>query len=76
MGGHPWVRKIPWKRKWKHTPVFLPGKFCGQRNLVGYSLWGLKEPDKTDIVSNIIKILFGRYFRINNNNMSWTFLNE
>ena len=35
----PWVRKIPWRRKWQHTPVFLPGKSCGQRNLVGYSPW-------------------------------------
>ena len=22
-----WVEKIPWSRKWKPTPVFLPGKF-------------------------------------------------
>ena len=33
----PWVRKIPWRRKWQHTPVFLPGKSHRQRNLVGYS---------------------------------------
>ena len=26
---HPWVRKIPWRRKWQPTPVPLPGKFCG-----------------------------------------------
>ena len=32
------VRKIPWRRKWQTTPVFLPGKSHGQRNLVGYSL--------------------------------------
>ena len=25
-----WVRKIPWRRKWKPTPVFLPGVFYGQ----------------------------------------------
>ena len=30
---HPWVRKIPWRRKWQSTPVFLPGKSHGQRNL-------------------------------------------
>ena len=36
----PWVGKIPWRRKWQPTPVFLPGKFHGQRSLVGYSLWG------------------------------------
>ena len=36
-GFHPWVRKIPWRRKWQPTPVFLPGKSHGQRSLVGYS---------------------------------------
>ena len=34
----PWVGNIPWKRKWPPTPVFLPGKFHGQRSLAGYSL--------------------------------------
>ena len=38
-----WVRKIPWRRKWQLTPVFLPGESCGQRNLAGYSPWGLKR---------------------------------
>ena len=33
------IRKIPWKRKWQPTPVFLPGKSHGQRNLAGYSPW-------------------------------------
>ena len=28
-----WVRKIPWRRKWQLTPVFLPGKAYGQRSL-------------------------------------------
>ena len=36
----PWARKIPWRRKWQSTPVFLPGKFHGQRILVGCSPWG------------------------------------
>ena len=31
----PWVRKIPWRREWLPTPVFLPGEFDGQRNLAG-----------------------------------------
>ena len=26
---HPWVRKIPWKRKWQPTPVLMPGKSHG-----------------------------------------------
>ena len=33
----PWVGKIPWRRKWQLTLVFLPGKFYGQRSLAGYS---------------------------------------
>ena len=33
-GFDPWVGKIPWRRKWQPTPVFLPGKSHGQRSLV------------------------------------------
>ena len=39
----PWVRKIPWRRKWQPTPVFLPGESHGQRSLVGYSPWITKS---------------------------------
>ena len=39
LGLDPWVREIPWRRKWLPTPVFLPGKSHGERNLVGYSPW-------------------------------------
>ena len=39
----PWVGKIPWRREWQSTPVFLPGEFHGQRSLAGYSPWGCKE---------------------------------
>ena len=46
-GSDPWVRKIPWRRKWQPTPVFLPRKFLGQRSLVGYSPWGHNESDTT-----------------------------
>ena len=45
---NPWVRKIPWRRKWQPTPVFLPGKPHGQRSLVGYSPQGSKESDTTE----------------------------
>ena len=41
----PWVRKIPWNRKWQTTPVFFPGEFHGQRSQAGYSPWGHKESD-------------------------------
>ena len=44
----PWVGKIPWRRKWQPTPVFLPGESHGQRSLVGYSPQGHKESDMTE----------------------------
>ena len=40
---YPWVRKIPWRRAWQPTSVFLPGESHGQRSLAGYSLWGHKS---------------------------------
>ena len=48
IGFDPWVRMIPWRRKWQPTPVFLPGKSHGQRSIVGYSPWGLKELDRIE----------------------------
>ena len=47
-GSNPRVKKIPWRRKWKPTPIFLPGEFHGQRSLVGYSPWGHKESNMTE----------------------------
>ena len=40
-----WVRKIPWRRAWQPTPVFLPGEFPGQRSLKGCSPQGRKETE-------------------------------
>ena len=40
-----WVGKIPWRREWLSTPVFLPGAFREQGSLVGYSPWSEKESD-------------------------------
>ena len=48
-GFDPWVGKIPWRRKWQINPVFLPGKSRGQRSLAGYSPWGHKESDMTEV---------------------------
>ena len=39
----PWVGKIPWRRKWQPTPIFLTGKSQGRRNLVGYNPWDCKR---------------------------------
>ena len=47
-GFDPWVGKIPWRRKWQPTPVFLPGKSHGWQSLVGYCSWGRKESDVTE----------------------------
>ena len=44
--GHDWVTSLSlftfmhWRRKWQPTPVYLPGKFHGQRSLVDCSPWG------------------------------------
>ena len=52
--GHDWATSLllftfmHWRRKWKPTPVFLPGKSHGQWSLVGYCPWGHKESDTNE----------------------------
>ena len=46
----PWVGKIPWRRAWQPTPVFLPGESHGQRRLAGYNPWGHKSLDMTKVI--------------------------
>ena len=36
QGFNPWIGKIPWRREWQPTPVFLPGEYHGQSRLAGY----------------------------------------
>ena len=43
----PWVQKILWSRKWRPTPVFLPGESHGHWSLADYRPWGYKESDVT-----------------------------
>ena len=45
--------KIPWRREWLPSPVFLPGESHGQSSLVGYSPWGHKEMDMTERLTHI-----------------------
>ena len=45
---NPWFRKIPWRRIWQPAPIFLPGKFHGQRSLADYSSRGRKVSDTTE----------------------------
>ena len=52
---HDWVTSLSlftfmhWRRKWKPTPVFLPGESQGQGSLVGCRLWGRTELDMTEV---------------------------
>ena len=48
VGLIPGSGKIPWRRKWQPTPVFLPGESHGRGSLVGYSPRGRKESDTTE----------------------------
>ena len=43
----PCIEKISWRKKWQPTPLLLPGRFHGRKNLMGYSQWGCKEPGTT-----------------------------
>ena len=57
-GCSPWVRKIPWRREWVPTPLFLPGEFHGQRSLEGYSL---QDPKELDIIERLtLSLLSGK----------------
>ena len=47
-GVDPSVRKIPWRKEWQPTPVFLLGEFHGQGSLASYSPWGRKESVTTE----------------------------
>ena len=48
---NPCVGKIPWRRVWQPTPVFLTGEFHGQRSLTGYNPWCRKDSDTTEWLS-------------------------
>ena len=59
----PWFRKIPWKRKWQPTPVFLPGESHGGRSLVGYSSWDRKESNNwATSLSHLVSIYVGHKY--------------
>ena len=68
-GFEPWVRKIPWSRKWQPTPVLLPGELHGQRSLAGYSPWHLSNSTTTAFTAGIYcaghpsRCLTERHFR-------------
>ena len=63
-GFDPRVGKIPWRRKWQPTPVFLLGEFHGQRILTEYSPWGHKQSDTTEQLSLSLSSLKATYVYI------------
>ena len=52
LGFNPWVGKIPWRKAWQSPPVFPTGESHGQMSLVGYSPWGHKEWDSTEVTGH------------------------
>ena len=63
----PWVRQIPWRRKWQPTPVFLPGESHGQRTPqteAGCSPWGCKELDTTEATWHTRAYLWLAHFSV------------
>ena len=48
VGSIPGSGRPPWRKVWQPTSVFLPGKYHGQRSLVGYSPWGRSQRDMTE----------------------------
>ena len=61
LGSIPWVKKIPWRKKWQPTPALLLGKSHGLRSLVGYSPQGRKELDTTEQLHRACSSLFNAH---------------
>ena len=60
LGFDPWVGKIPQRRKWQPTPIFLRGKSHGQRSLEGYSPWCWKESYMTELLNTKPQLLVAK----------------
>ena len=56
-----WAGKIPWRRAWQPTPVFLNGESHGQGSLVGYTPWGHRESD-----TRYLKLSFQHFLKSDN----------
>ena len=68
----PWVGKIPWRRAWQPTPVFLPGESHLQRSLVDCSPWGPKELDTTEWLTTLFSNITTKQWLKNSNNVPFT----
>ena len=65
-----WVRKIPWRRAWQPTPVGLPGESHGQRSLVGFGSWGLRESGTAEANEYPCKAVYKRRI-LTNGRKTW-----
>ena len=54
-GLDPWFGRIPWRRKWQPTPVFLLGKSHGQRSLADYRPWSCQELDTNEVTEHVLR---------------------
>ena len=54
---YPWIKEIPWIRKWQCTPVFLSGNFHGWSTMVGYTFWSHRESDTTQQLSTKMELI-------------------
>ena len=57
-----WVGKIHWRSEWQLTPIVLPEYFHEQRNLAGYSPWGLNESDTTEWLTLSLSDIYNYLF--------------
>ena len=67
----PWDRKIPWRREWQPTPVFLPGESHGQRNLTSFSPWGCKESGTNEQLTHTLVVQWLRLCTSTAGGMGW-----
>ena len=65
LGFNPWIRKIPWRRRWQPTPVLLPEKCHGQRSLVGSSPQGWKETYTTEAIKHTSTRMYNWFTSLN-----------
>ena len=63
-GFDPRVRKIPWKKAWQPTPIFLPGESHGQRSLEVYGPWGCKSLDTTEEIQHTCMHAQNNYIKL------------
>ena len=72
----PWVRKIPQRRKWQLTPVFLPGKCHGQGSLAGYDPQGHKRIKHDLVTKQQLSNIILNWSKISFHNILWKIPNE